>query len=424
MAMLFGLFFLPLIKLGFYGQRVYSLTGFDLVFTSLDTPVGLVGIPILTRILTIFCTLSLLFAGWMTLKEKRNWATMGFVAGGILLALSYACIANMQDFVQSHKGLGHLVYTNEVALMPIILICFVCGLIGIWKQYQEKIFGGIFFICASLSILSVLVITGYIVAMGTPAMQKIGVSQFLFSSQWQPGTGKYGIGAMIVASLYGTAGAILIGVPIGVFTAIFFAELAPKWLCSILRPCVQVLAGIPSVIYGFFGLMVMVPGIQHIFHVPVGDGLLSVIIILSIMVLPTIVSISETALRAVPSTLKEASLAVGATHIQSIFKVVLPAARSGVLAGVILGVGRAIGETMAIIMVCGNIVQIPGFASISQFIGPVRPMTAGIALEMSYSQGLHRQALFAIGLVLFVFIILINLAFRAISKKAGAGYEA
>lgn len=207
------------------------------------------------------------------------------------------------------------------------------------------------------------------------------------------------------------AGAILIGVPIGLLTAIFLAELAPRRLAGVVRPAVELLAGIPSVIYGFFGMIVLVPFIRRVFPSSFGDSLLAMILILAIMVLPTIISVSETALRSVPASYKEASLALGNTHIGTIFKVLVPAAKSGILAGVILGVGRAVGETMAVVMVCGNKVQFP------QLLKSVRPLTSGVVLEMSYAYGLHRQALFSIGLVLFVFIMIVNISFTMLSKR-------
>jgi len=216
---------------------------------------------------------------------------------------------------------------------------------------------------------------------------------------------------MILSTIVAAVGAIAIGVPIGVLTALFLSGVAPKKLASFIRPAVQLLAGIPSVVYGFFGMLVIVPLIRDLFPSSVGDSLLAVIIILAIMTLPTIISVSENALRAVPNSYRDAGLALGAPPMRVLFGITLPAAKSGVLSGVILGVGRAIGETMAVIMVAGNVVNFPSIFS------SVRLLTTGIVLEMSYSSGLHRQALFAVGLVLFVLIMIVNGSFLLVTKK-------
>lgn len=277
-----------------------------------------------------------------------------------------------------------------------------------WEIVVEKIF----FACASLSVLSVAIITIFILVKGTPAISKIGILNFITGLEWVPSADKFGIFPMIMGSLYGTFGAIFIGVIIGLFTAIFLAEIAPSWLVKIFKPAIELLAGIPSVIYGFFGLIVIVPMIDKLFSGG-GNSLFAVIIILSIMILPTIISISETSIRAVPSYYKEGSLALGATHIQTIFKVILPAARSGIMASIVLGTGRAIGETMAVILIAGNTPQIP-----HSLFDRVRTLTANIALEMGYASGLHQDALFATGVVLFVFIMALNISLNLlISRK-------
>ena len=271
----------------------------------------------------------------------------------------------------------------------------------------------IFTACGLLAVLAVVSITGYMIISGAPALMQVGIADILFGTVWKPASdpASFGILYVILTSVAGTLMAIVIGVPIGLFTAIFLAEVAPPKLAAVVRPAVGLLAGIPSVIYGFFGMIIIIPAIQAVFPNTFGYSLLAMILILAIMVLPTIVNVSETALRAVPVPYKEASLALGNTHIGTIFKVLVPAAKSGILAGVILGVGRAIGETMAVIMVCGNVVQFP------QLLQSVRPLTAGVVLEMSYSYGLHRQALFSIGLVLFVFIMIVNISFTMISRR-------
>ena len=280
-----------------------------------------------------------------------------------------------------------------------------------WTKGGEKLAEAVFLVFACMSVGSVILITVYMLTSGAPAIAEVGLFQFLFGTEWNPNRDVYGIGYMLLASIAGMAGAILIGVPIGLLTAIFLAELAPRRLAGVVRPAVELLAGIPSVIYGFFGMIVLVPFIRKVFPTSFGDSLLAMILILAIMVLPTIISVSETALRSVPASYKEASLALGNTHIGTIFKVLVPAAKSGILAGVILGVGRAVGETMAVVMVCGNKVQFP------QLLKSVRPLTSGVVLEMSYASGLHRQALFSIGLVLFVFIMIVNISFTMLSKR-------
>lgn len=287
-------------------------------------------------------------------------------------------------------------------------------LLVLWSKDGEEFARAVFLASASISVASVALITLYMLAAGLPAIFSIGPLHFLFGTVWQPtksGTPLFGILPMMLATITATGGAVLLGVPAGLLTAVFLAEIAPSRLAGLVRPAVELLAGIPSVIYGFFGLQLLVPLVQQIFNLPSGANLFSAIIILAIMILPTIVSTAETGLRSVPVAYKEASLAVGATHVTTIFKVLIPAARSPILSGVILGVGRAIGETMAVIMVAGNVPNLPGLFS------SVRPLTVGIALEMSYASGLHQQALFAIGLVLFIFIMLVNISFSWLSKK-------
>ncbi len=282
------------------------------------------------------------------------------------------------------------------------------------KKLWERLIETIFLLFAALSILSVAVITIYVFAKGTPAIFKVGVLEFLTTISWQPEAGEFGILSMIVASILGTMGAIIVGVVIGILTAIFLAELAPKRLAAIIRPAIELLAGIPSVVYGFFGLMVIVPLISKYLG-GAGNSLLAVIIILTVMILPTVISMSETSIRALPSTLKEGSLALGASHIQTIFKVLLPAARSGIMASIVLGTGRAIGETMAVILVSGNTALIP-----HALTDKVRTLTANIALEMGYASGLHQETLFATGVILFIFIMLLNILLNTIvHRKAG-----
>lgn len=278
------------------------------------------------------------------------------------------------------------------------------------RRSFESIMEHIFLICACVAIFSVIVISVYIFAKGSPAIYKIGLFHFIGGQFWRPLENQFGILPMIAVSIMATMGAILIGSVIGLFTAVFLAEIAPSWLVKMFRPMIELLAGIPSVVYGFFGLMVIVPLIRNNLGGP-GTSLLAVIIILSIMILPTIVSISETSLRSVPKEYKEGSLALGASHIRTIFKVMIPAARSGIMAAIVLGIGRAVGETMAVIMVAGNTPLFPG-----SILDPVRTLTANIALEMGYATGLHRDTLFATGVVLFVFIMALNIFLTVITR--------
>ncbi len=279
----------------------------------------------------------------------------------------------------------------------------------------ERITENIFLLCACISILSVIIISVYIFAKGVPIFFKVGFSEIIFGTEWKPLEGKYGLFPMIVASLLVTAGAVLIGVTIGLMTAVLLAEIAPRKLSGIIRPAVELLAGIPSVVYGFFGLIVIVPMIDKSFGGG-GNSLLAGIIILGIMILPTIVSIAETSIRAVPKEYKEGSLGLGASHIQTIFKVIIPAAKSGIMAAIVLGMGRAIGETMAAILVIGNTPQIP-----HSMFERVRTLTSNIAIEMGYAQGMHQQALFATGVILFVFIMVLNIVLNVFIRKAGEG---
>ena len=279
------------------------------------------------------------------------------------------------------------------------------------KKFKESFMKAVFLIAACASILAVALICVFLFANGVPAMTEIGVFDFLLGQTWRPGNDIYGIFPMILGSIYVTAGAIVVGVPIGLLTAIFMARFCPAKLYGILKPAVELLAGIPSVVYGFFGMVVIIPLVRQIFHLSTGDVMLTACLLLGIMILPTIITTSEAAIRAVPNSYYEGSLALGATHERSVFFAVLPAAKSGVLTGVVLGIGRAIGETMAVIMVAGNQPRMP-----EGLLKGVRTMTANIVLEMGYASGLHREALIATGVVLFVFILLINLALSLLKR--------
>lgn len=279
-------------------------------------------------------------------------------------------------------------------------------------KLKEQMMQIVFLISASISILAVALICIFIFINGIPAMAEVGVFRFLSGSQWKPSNDIYGIFPMILGSLYVTAGAIIIGVPIGILTAVFMARFCPQKLYRIIKPSVDLLAGIPSVVYGFFGLMVIVPFIRDYLGGS-GSSMLAASVILGIMILPTIVNVSEAAIRAVPESYYEGSLALGATHERSVFFTVVPAAKSGIMAGVILGVGRAIGETMAVVMVAGNQAVIP-----SGILKGLRTLTANIVLEMGYAADLHRGALIATAAVLFVFILIINLTFSLIKRRS------
>ena len=274
----------------------------------------------------------------------------------------------------------------------------------------------VFFVCALTSIAAVVLICLFLFANGIPAMKEIGLLNFLTGAKWKPGNDIYGILPMILGSIYITAGAVVIGVPVGLLTAIFMAFYCPKKLYGLLKPCTELLAGIPSIVYGFFGMVVIVPCIRTVaalFDVDIsGSSILAASVLLGIMILPTVIGVSEAALRAVPSAYYEGAVAMGARHERAIFTVMLPAAKSGVLAGVVLGIGRAIGETMAVIMVAGNQPRLTG-----NMLKGIRTMTANIVIEMGYATGLHREALIATGVVLFVFILIINLTFSILKRR-------
>ncbi|MGI5897068.1 MAG: phosphate ABC transporter permease subunit PstC [Oscillospiraceae bacterium] len=281
------------------------------------------------------------------------------------------------------------------------------------KKFKETFMKGVFFVAALASILAVALICLFLFANGIPAMGKIGLFDFLLGQNWAPqdNPASFGILPMILGSIYITAGAIIIGVPIGILTAIFMARFCPKGLYRILHPAVELLAGIPSVVYGFFGLMVLVPFVRETFGGK-GMSILTASILLGIMILPTIIAVSESAIRAVPESYYEGALALGATHERSVFCTLVPAAKSGIMAGIVLGIGRAIGETMAVVMVAGGQPRITG-----DILKGIRTLTTNIVMEMGYAADLHREALIATGVVLFVFILLINLLFSLIKRR-------
>lgn len=285
------------------------------------------------------------------------------------------------------------------------------------KRLFEKIIHGIFLVLGLITVGFVLLISVYLIISGIPAIGKIGIIDFLFGKTWASTAAEpsYGILPFILTSIYGTAGAILVGVPIGFLTSVYLAKIAPAKVKAVIESAVSLLAGIPSVVYGFVGMLVLVPGIRKVFNIPDGAGLLAAIIVLAVMILPSIIKVSMSALEAVPKEYEDASLALGATPVETYFKVSVPAAKSGIAAAVVLGVGRAIGEAMAVMMVSGNAPNIPGLFE------SVRFLTTAVASEMSYSAGLQRQALFSIALVLFLFIMLINATLNYFLKREKEG---
>ena len=279
------------------------------------------------------------------------------------------------------------------------------------QKVKEGIMHALFLICACVSILAVVLICVYLFASGVPAIAEIGVTDFLFGVKWKPSSGYFGIFPMIIGSILVTGIAVVIGVPIGILCAVFMSHYCPRKLYSFVKPAINLLAGIPSIVYGFFGLVVIVPIMKELFGGS-GKSLLTAGILLGIMILPTVIKTAEASLNAVPRSYYEGALALGATHERSVFFASLPAAKSGLLAAVILGVGRAIGETMAVILVAGNQTILP-----KSITSGIRTMTSNIVMEMGYAGGLHRDALIATGVVLFVFILLINLCFSALKRR-------
>ena len=279
------------------------------------------------------------------------------------------------------------------------------------QKVKEGIMHALFLICACVSILAVVLICVYLFSTGIPAIGEIGVTDFLFGTKWKPSSGYYGIFPMIIGSILVTGIAIAIGVPIGILCAVFMSHYCPKKLYAFVKPAINLLAGIPSIVFGFFGLMVIVPIMKELFGGS-GKSLLTAGVLLGIMILPTVIKTTESSLNAVPRSYYEGALALGATHERSVFFASLPAAKSGILAAIILGVGRAIGETMAVILVAGNQTVIP-----KNITSGVRTMTSNIVMEMGYAGGLHRGALIATGVVLFVFILIINLCFSALKRR-------
>lgn len=403
-------YFLPYVKYEFAGY-LFKASSFDLLTSKgLAVENSVVVIPLVVKLALTVGLVSTILAIFFITYNKA-------VISGVLYIISSLCpLIVLLSGTEIHSsvmvlGIGSISIEYMISFTLTLVLGLISAIFAISIKGTEKLAEIIFLVFSCVSIGSVIIITVYMFMSGIPAIAEIGLLQFLLGTHWEPSNNQYGILYLIISSILATLGAIIMGVPIGLLTASYLSEVASRRSANIIRPAVQLLAGIPSVVYGFFGMLIIVPTIRKIFPNSIGDSLLAVIIILSIMVLPTIISTSETSLRAVPNTYREASLSLGTTPIKTIFKVTIPAAKSGILSGVILGVGRAIGETMAVIMVAGNVVNMPSL------LGTVRLLTTGIVLEMSYSSGLHRQALFAIGLILFIFIMIVNISFMAISKR-------
>lgn len=409
--------FLPnlLLLLGEYSVR---LSGFVMLFANIRFDESrLVVIPVGMRIVFVISVILILSGIALLLVRKEIFAAGVFFAALLAGTVESVFVSELLKSA-SQMNITPVGGSMQYGWMMFLIFTVLASGFALAVSGLEKSAETVFKLAATISVGAVSVIMLYMLISGVPAIAEIGITDFIFGSKWLPTLEKpqFGILYMILSSLIGCAGAMIIGVPIGMMTAVFLSEVAPPKIAKILRVSVELLAGIPSVIYGFWGMKVLVPALRtfsvRLGYNSTGSGLAAVIIILGIMILPTIIRVAETSLKSVPVAYTEAALALGNTKISTIFSVQIPAARSGILAGVILGVGRAIGETMAVIMVAGNIVQFP------RMFSSIRPMTAGIAFEMGYAEaGLHRQTLFAIGLVLFIFIMLVNTTFSYISRK-------
>lgn len=417
-------FFLPYIQI-IVNNTMYNLSGFQIltlsgILVKTEAQEAVIAMPILMKIGVTLGAAFALVGALLIFMKKATPAAIAFIIATISPFLSLISVSELKSSILNlNISSNRLEITFLWTFIFLLFGGLIAAISSLWTKGGESLAKSVFFAFSCVSIGSVLFIMLYMITTGAPAIGEIGVFKFLFGTQWNGSKEQFGILPMILSSICGTFGAILIGVPIGLLTAVFLAEISKRRTANFIRPAIELLAGIPSVVYGFFGMLVIVPFLRNIFSgmttadgkPVVGDSLLAVILVLSIMILPTIVSTAETAMRSVPKSYREASLGLGATQVQTIFKVTIPAAKSGILSGVILGVGRAIGETMAVIMVAGNIANMP------DLLGSVRLLTTGIAIDMAYSSGLFRQALFGIGLVLFVFIMIVNISFMAVSKR-------
>lgn len=414
-----GMFFLPQMTFVFRDIR-YVASGWELVFAKGfwfgDAQEGsLIAVPLLLRLAVLggmLCAVAGTVGLWCC---RPSFSGIAYLLSGISPLVSLVAAASLQS-TAAQLHIHEMSVEYRLPFMCVLAAGVVCAVLALWTQGVEALAQAVFLTASCVSIGAVLLLTVYLFAAGVPAIAQIGFFRFLFGTQWDAGQGKFGIFPLLLATLSATAGAVLVGVPVGVLTAVFLREMAGERVAKWMRPAVELLAGIPSVVYGFFGMLVVVPAIRGMFgQASIGDSLLAAIVILSIMVIPTIVNVTEQSLGAVPKAWRQASLGLGATPVQTVFRVTIPAARRGILSGVILGVGRAVGETMAVIMVAGNVAEFP------RLLGSVRFLTTGIAMEMSYASGLHRQALFSIGLILFLFLMAVNLSFTMLAKR-GAGH--
>lgn len=416
-----GMFFLPQMAFVFRDTR-YLASGWELVFAQGFWVGGmasepLLAIPVLLRMAVLGGALAAAGGTVLLLFRRTSLAGTLYVLSGISPLIALVSTASLQS-AAAQMNISEMAVEYRLPFLYVLAEGLACAVLSLWTCGGESLARAVFRTASCVSIGAVLVLTLYLFVTGIPAMVEIGPLRFLFGTQWDPAQGQFGIFPFLLASVTATAGAVVIGVPVGVLTAVFLSEVAGKRLAGWMRPAVELLAGIPSVVVGFFGMLVIVPGVRAVFgEKTIGDSLFAAILILAIMVIPTIVNVTEQSLRAVPNAYREASLGLGATPITTVFRVTLPAARRGILSGVILGVGRAVGETMAVMMVAGNVANFP------RLLGSVRFLTTGIAMEMSYAAGLHRQALFAIGLVLFGFVMAVNLSFTALSRKGAASHE-
>ena len=403
-----GVLFLPVFH-GVFNNLSYSLNGYQLLTASLRVNDSVIPLPLSLRLALAGVLAGCIGGGVLLVLKKASAAGGAYAAGALCAVMLLSGSASLQERVAA-VGVDNIHLSMQSGFFLALALPLFAAALSLLSAGVQSFAKSVFLAAACVSIGAVAFICIYMVLQGAPAIYQIGLKDFLFSTDWSPTAEQpsYGIAYMVLTSVFGTVGAVLLGVPVGLLTAVFLAELAPRWLRGIVRPAVELLAGIPSVIFGFFGMRVIVPGLRALFPGRTnGDSLLAVILILAMMILPTIINVAQNALEAVPPSYKEASLALGNTQIGTIFKVQIPAAKSGV----ILGVGRAIGETMAIIMVAGNTVSFP------HLFGAVRPLTSGIAFEMGYATGLHKQALFGIGLVLFFFLMIIKVVFTWVSKK-------
>lgn len=410
-----GMFFLPQMAFVFRDTR-YLASGWELVFAKGFWVGGmasepLLAIPFVLRMAVLGGMLAAAAGAVFLWFWRTSLAGTAYLLSGISPLAALVSAAVLQSTAAQYN-ISEMSAEYRLPFLYVLAAGVAGAVLALWTRGGDSLARAVFRTASCVSIGAVLVLTLYIMVTGIPAIAEIGVFRFLFGTQWDASQEQFGIFPFFLASVSATAGAVVVGVPVGVLTAVFLSEIAGERLARWMRPAVELLAGIPSVVYGFFGMLVVVPAVRSIFgEDTIGDSLLAAIVILSIMVIPTVVNVTEQSLRAVPQSYREASLGLGATPVTTVFRVTIPAARHGILSGVILGVGRAVGETMAVMMVAGNVANFP------RLLGSVRFLTTGIAMEMSYAAGLHRQALFAIGLVLFVFIMAVNVSFTVIARK-------